>query len=293
MDENPYLEQDEIDSFLAGLSEEDQAARVRGEYAASGGLIFKGFNREAHVCPVRNPPVEWPVYASMDHGLNAPTSWHWHAVGPAGQVLTFHEEYAAELTVPNWANRVLAYESELRRTPEYRIGDPSIRNRQQAGGAVVSIQGEYMQLGVIITLGSNDVPAGINRMRRYLERPGQWQITEDCPQLIRQLHRYRWRTSMSSRTRDRTNPYEEPVKKDDHAVDDARYFFMSRPDLEALGPDPSPYAPALPRPDPLGLPSQMGPGGRVVPLFEDPTRPDRDTVPASEWEINESTGGIW
>jgi hypothetical protein len=289
MHENPFLSEEEIENFLSSLDEEDRAARVRGEYHATGGLIFKNFDRELHVVPPRRPPAEWPVYASMDHGLNAPTAWLWHAVGPDGQILTFHEEYAAELTVPRWAERVLAYESELRRTPEYRIGDPSIRNRQQAGGAVVSIQGEYMKYGVIITLGSNDVPAGINRMRRYLERPGMWMITEDCPQLIRQMNRYRWRTPISTRTKDRINPYEEPVKKDDHAVDGARYFVMSRPDLTTLGPE-VPGRPALTFP---GAPISMMPGDRVVPEFEPVRVPDRDTVPASEWEINESVGGIW
>jgi hypothetical protein len=143
---------------------------------------------------------------------------------------------------------------------------------------------------VIITLGSNDVPAGINRMRRYLERPGMWQITADNPQLIRQLGRYRWRTPISSRTRDRTNPYEEPVKKDDHAVDDARYFIMSRPDLEALGPEADPRAPAVAWPD---VPVAKMPWERVVPAFETERTLDRDTVPASEWEISESVGGIW
>ncbi len=290
MDDNPYLSAEEIANFLDGLDEEGQAARVRGEYAVSGGLIFKQFHRDVHVIEPRRPPADWPIYASMDHGLNAPTSWHWHAVGPRGQILTFHEEYDAELTVPRWAERVLRYEAELRRTPEYRIGDPSIRNRQQANGAVVSIQGEYMKSGVIITLGSNDVPAGINRMRRYLERPGMWQITADCPELIRQFARYRWRTPISQRTKDRTNLYEEPVKKDDHAMDDVRYFVMSRPDLEVLGPEPDPRAPVT-FPDVPMLPAT--PLDRVVPRITRDESDDRDTLRASEWEINESIGGMW
>jgi phage terminase large subunit-like protein len=289
MDENPFLSDEEIAKFLSGLSEEDQAARVRGDYAATGGLIFKNFSRELLVVPPRRPPAEWPIYASMDHGLNAPTAWLWHAVGPQGQILTFHEEYAAELTVPSWADRVLRYESELRRTPEYRVGDPSIRNRQQANGAIVSIQGEYLKHGVIIMLGSNDVPAGINRLRRYLERPGMWQITADCTQLVRQMHRYRWRSPISTRTKDRTNPYEEPIKKDDHAVDATRYFVMSRPDLEALGPEADARAEPA-RPD---IRPAINPWERVVPAMSQAETGDRDTLRASEWEINESIGGIW
>jgi phage terminase large subunit-like protein len=290
MTDNPYLTQEARDDFISGLDEEDKAARVHGDYAVIGGRIFKKFSTALHVVPATEPPPSWPIYASMDHGLNAPTSWQWHAVGPAGQILTFHEEYDAGITVPSWGERVLAYEAKLGRIPEYRVGDPSIRNQTQANGAIVSVQGDYAKAGVHIMLGSNDVPASINRIRRYLERPGMWQITEDCPQTIRQVQRYRWRTPISSRTRERTNPIEEPVKKDDHAVDSVRYFFMSRPDLKTLGPDLSPPPPA---PKVPGTTTTSWPAARVVPSFTPATERDPDTVPGSEWEINESMGAIW
>lgn len=290
MDQNPYLSDTARADFLSGLSEDDRAARVRGDYAVVGGLIFRKFDKKIHVVPATAPPESWPIYASMDHGLNAPTCWLYHAVGPDGQVLTFAELYEAGVTVPDWAARVLAFEHGAGRIPEYRVGDPSIRNQAQVNGSIVSVQGDYLANGVSITLGSNDVPASINRIRRYLERPGMWAITADCHQLARQMGRYRWRTPISSRTRERVNPYEEPVKKDDHAVDAARYFFMSRPDLKLLGPViPTPAkVPSVP-----GTSTTMWPGQRVVPEFTPAERRDADIVPASEWEINESIGAIW
>ena len=289
MYDNPHLSPAARDDFLSGLDEQDRAARVLGRYNMVGGAIFKQFSDATHVVEPQLPPEDWSIFASMDHGLNAPTSWHWHGVGPAGRVLTFHEEYEAEMTVPRWAERVLAYEQEIRRPVEYRVGDPSIGNRQQAGGMVVSVQGDYLASGVAIILGNNDVPTSINRIRRYLERPGMWQITRDCPQLVRQLQRYRWKTSISARTRERTNPQEAPVKKDDHAVDDVRYFFMSRPDLALLAPQQAPgqLPPAVP-----GTSTQMMPWQRVV-----PTSTGRggtaDSLSPDVWEINESTGGYW
>jgi len=289
MDDNPYLDAGARADFLSGLDEEDKAARVLGNYNVVGGLIFKHFKRESHVVPSRLPPVDWPVYASMDHGLNAPTAWHWHAVGPQGRVLTFHEEYAAELTAPEWAARVLEYEAKLGRSVEYRVGDPSIGNRQQAGGMIVSIQGDYLAAGVPIMLGNNDVPASINRIRRYIARPGWWQVTEDCPQLIRQMGRYRWRTAISARTRERTNPMEAPVKKDDHAVDGVRYFFMSRPDLSALAPAAGPAAQVPPL---AGASRLIDPSERVVPA-QTTRRVVADSLSATEWEINETTGAFW
>lgn len=290
MTDNPHLSGEEIANFLSGLSEDDLAARVRGDYAVVGGLIFKKFRKETHVVDPQPPPREWPVYASMDHGLNGPTAWLYHAVGPAGQILTFAELYDADVTVPEWADRVLAFEAELGRAIEQRVGDPSIRNRQQANGAIVSAQGDYAAGGVYITLGSNDVPASINRIRRYLERPGMLKVTADCTNLVRQMQRYRWRTAISARTRERINPYEEPVKKDDHAVDALRYFVMSRPDLSTLG--PAPARPVL-QPKVAGTSTMVDPLRSVAPAIVTPTRRDPDIVPESEWEINETTGAFW
>lgn len=289
MYDNPHLSEEARDDFLSGLDEQDRAARVLGRYNMVGGAIFKRFSDATHVVEPQLPPDSWSIFASMDHGLNAPTSWHWHAVGPAGRILTFHEEYDAEVTVPVWAARVKAYEQELGRPVEYRVGDPSIGNRQQAGGMVVSVQGDYLAGGVPIILGNNDVPTSINRIRRYLELPGMWQITRDCPQLTRQLARYRWRTAVSARTRERSNVSEAPVKKDDHAVDDVRYFFMSRPDLATLaprGPDPA-RPPRVP-----GTSEQMLPWQRVVPSHA-ARSPVPDSLRPDEWEINESTGSLW
>lgn len=289
MYDNPHLTEQAREDFLAGLDEQDRAARVLGQYNVIGGAIFKRFSPAEHVVAAQLPPTDWPIYASMDHGLNAPTSWHWHAVGPQGRVLTFHEEYGAEITAPEWAARVLAYERKLGRPVEYRVGDPSIGNRQQANGMIVSVQGDYLAAGVPIVLGNNDVPASINRIRRYLERPGWWRITADCKELSRQLQRYRWRTAISARTQARTNPQEAPVKKDDHAVDDARYFFMSRPDLATLA--PVPVAPARSA-QLAGSTTSMSPWQRVVPEISRRDRP-ADSLSPDEWEISETLGSMW
>ncbi len=299
MAENPHLDPAEIARFVASLSDEEREARVHGRYVALGGLIYRGFDPDTHVVAAGPPPAGWPIYTSMDHGLANPTAWLWHAVGPAGQVLTFHEHYAPELTVEAHAGIVRAYEGTHGIHTESRVGDPAITARQQANGMAVSIQQEYIRHGLAIMLGNNDVEAGINRVRRYLQVPlsgsPRWQVSADCVNLIREMRRYRWRTFLSRKMRDRANAFETPLKKDDHAADALRYFLMSRPDIAALGPVPPP-APYDPRLAPGQQPSLSAPvmaqpvdASRIVRL----RRPDSEHDPDLIWEYSEHMGSMW
>jgi phage terminase large subunit-like protein len=240
MEENPYLNLEAVRDFLDGLDEDERKARGEGKFVQLGGLIYKHFSKTTHTRPGGwTPPADedWLVIASLDHGFANPTAWLWHAVNPDGEVVTFYEHYQSGWTVDSHAARVLSINREvLGRTPDLYIGDPSIRNTDPISGT--SIHLEYVKFGIPIVLGNNDVRAGINRVARYLKvnavtkRP-RWVITEDCPNLIKEMGRYRWATYASKKVGNDNNLKEEPHKKFDHACDSARYFFMSRPDLAA------------------------------------------------------------
>lgn len=281
MTENPYLLQNEVEEFVSGLSADDKEARVHGKFVQLGGLIFKHFNPEVHVIDFQRPPLDWEWYASLDAGYNNPTAWLWHAVSPDERVITFAEHYEAGLTIDVHAAAVHAKNQELGRAPDIYIADPSVRNSDPITGT--SIQQEYVKFGIPVLLGNNDVPAGINRMARYLEVRGDnkpsWLITRNCSNLINELQRYRWKTYANKKAQRENNAKEQPHKKNDHAVDSARYFFMSRPEL-----GPNRYSP-VPNSNPLGLGELRDP--RIVPvaLEEEETK----------WKIESADEymGIW
>ena len=52
-----------------------------------------------------------------------------------------------------------------------------------------------------------------------------------CVSLIREMMLYAWKTLIGSKARDRGDPLQVPVKKNDHAIDACRYFFTMMPDL--------------------------------------------------------------
>jgi phage terminase large subunit-like protein len=237
MTDNPHLNIVEVEQFLMGLSKDEREARVHGKFVQLGGLIYKMFDPTPGGLHVTKapfvPPKDWVWVASLDAGYNNPTAWLWHAISPDGQLLTFQEHYVSGQTVESHAARVHGINKELGRAPDYYVGDPSIRNTDHITGT--SVQQEYIKYGIPVTLGNNDVAAGIERVANYM-RPrnngrSNWHVTPNCVNLVKELTRYRWKTYANKKSQTQNNPYEIPHKKNDHAADSLRYFVMSRPDL--------------------------------------------------------------
>ena len=237
MTDNPHIDQEEISDFLSGLDAEERIIRGKGTYIAIGGLVFKFFNSETHIIDPKIPTgPDWTYYQSMDHGFNNPTAWLWHAVHRNGTVITYKEHYKSEMTVEQHAQTVKFIERELREqygiSPYLRVADPAIKQRSAVTG--YSIQIEYSLHGLDLALGQlRNVDAGLNRMNTYFQN-NKWFITSDCPNLLKEMRKYKRKTFMSAKMTERNNKQEEPMKKDDHAIDSARYFFSFMPELSPL-----------------------------------------------------------
>lgn len=240
MEENPYLNQSEVQNFLEGLDDNEKEARGKGRFIEMGGLIYKRFDPRSGGLHVLDSlggdlrlPSNIPIGVSLDHGFNNPTAALWHAILPEGKIVTFHEHYLSGETIQYHAREIHAYNRARRLQPTIYIADPSIKNTDPITGT--SIQQEYIKYGIPFTLANNDVRAGIERVSGYLKgKDGQnpnWKCTKDCTNLIKEMARYKWKTYTSKKLNVRYNVWEEPHKLNDHACDSLRYFLMSRPDL--------------------------------------------------------------
>lgn len=303
MDENPHLNEGEVDLYLDGLSEDERKARGKGEFVQMGGLVYKMFDTEIHVIDEFDPPKDWLWIGSMDHGLNSPTAWLHHVVDREGTAFTVWEHYKRNMMVNEHAKIVLNHFSELGRGPDYYVGDPSIRNRNPITGT--SIVQEYASFGVPIILGNNDVQAGLQKVSRYLtpqrvlgsdppvKRPHLY-VTRNCTETIKEYRRYRWKTYVSKKVESNRNASETPNQKDDHAMDSTRYFIMSQPDLMADQPTTAEQARNV-----LGMPESVNPihdKDYQGPLAE----PNKGmgsfsefTGTGNEWEVDEHLGGMY
>lgn len=227
--ENPYISPVEIETALTGLDDQEKAARKSGKFVQIGGLVFKKFDPSHHVLSkLPALPRNSLVVKSIDHGYNNPTAVLWHIVTPDDTIITFREHYRSEWTISQHAAKIKQIEQEIP-VPNIRAYcDPAMKQRNALNGNSVIL--EYRKTGIPLIPSNNDVQAGLSRMLGYLNH-GKWFITEDCPNLIREMRRYRWKTRESKKLQEKHGNYDEPHKKDDHAVDACRYFFMSRPQL--------------------------------------------------------------
>lgn len=237
MDENPYIDQEEINDFLSALPEEAKIIRGKGDYIPIGGLVLKFYNENKHMLAAESgllvPPANWQHYISLDHGFTNPTAVLWHAVSPQGVVVTYDEHYKSEMTIEQHAEVIKEKEKYYLEkhgiVPFLRVADPAIKQRNAVTG--LSTQIEYAQHGINFALGqTKDVKAGLDKMNNY-HRLNKWFVTENCIHFRKEMKTYKRKTYMTSKLRARNNVPEEPQKKNDHACDSARYFFSFQPDL--------------------------------------------------------------
>jgi phage terminase large subunit-like protein len=313
MYENPHLNLEAIQDYVRGLDNDELAKRVRGHFVQQGGRIYPNFNPspgDGHVWKEDVPSFELADYfkdhliiQSLDHGLNNPTSVHWHAVDANGFVVTFWEHYQAGWTIPQHAAAIKEAEATFRLKPSLRIIDPSTKNREATSGS--SIQLEYQKLGLSFTFGNNDVRAGLAKVKRYMRNAPdikgnlkpRWTCMPRNEKLRWELKKYRWKTYRQKSLNYENNNYEEPHKKDDHACDDLRYALMSRPDLVAASPADKAndilnkwgFIETSTASSPSDI-TRSDPNDRLVRWTEENTMPN-DV--GGDWSIDEHLGGVW
>lgn len=260
MEKNPYVmaEEEDRDFYFMGASAEEREIREKGHFVARSGLVFPTFSaqNERFIIPADSfqVPKDWVWYSSTDFGINSPTAWLWHAVGPHGQIITFAEHYQNGLNVEQHAAIVKERERGFGKTPAIRVGDPNNGDTRH-GASGTSYVMEYAVRGIYINVDlPRNVEIGIEKMQQYLrlretgspwgdDHP-MWMISSNCVNFIREMKKLRWESYTSDKTAYDSNKKETVHKKDDHTFDSARYFATQMPDLTPI--DRSLYRPDEP-----------------------------------------------
>lgn len=232
MDDNPHLDERTKQRVLKGLSAEERQARKSGRFVHFAGMIYSDFSRNRHVVPgIAELPPGVKVLVGIDPGMRHMAAVLWVYLTADDRMVAFDELALQGHTVAQVAQAVHLRNQRWGREVDGRIVplraawyviDPAARNVVHQTGR--SDQMEFADHGVVTILGQNSVTAGINRVRERLESQ-RLIVTADCPVLIEQFRKYRWRKP----SRTESDPKEEPVKADDHMLDALRYVVMSRP----------------------------------------------------------------
>ncbi len=224
--DNPYLSSDEVEELTKTLSSDQLESRRYGRFKSGTGLVYPEFDENVHVIEPFDIPKEWQDNISIDPGLNNPLSAHWYAVDYDGNVYVIAEHFEAGKDVTYHSNRIKEICNRLnwKKTRDGRIEaliDSAANQKTLALNKSVSEL--FYEQGVLVNPKVNkDLFSGIQRVKQYLNLnkvAPRLYIFKNCVNLIRELKGYFWGDG------------DTPKKADDHALDELRYYLMTKPSL--------------------------------------------------------------
>ena len=222
--DNPFLSKKEIESMSKSFSSEELESRRFGKFMQNGGMVYSEFDENENVIEPFEIPLDWQDAISIDPGLHNPLSAHFYAVDFDGNVYVVAEHYAAGQTVEFHANKIKEIAKRLNWKMDgggfYRAYiDSAAKQRTLASSKnVVEL---FYENGILTNPNVNkDLFAGISVVKSYIknaEGRRRLFIFKNCVNLIREIKSYWWGDD------------DVPLKKDDHCLDEMRYYLMTKP----------------------------------------------------------------
>ena len=181
---------------------------VLGLWCGAEGLIYD-FDPQRHITDT--PPAVGRYYISVDYGTRNPFSAGLWCVGE-GKAVRLREYYH------NGREKgVMLTDEEYYRALEELAGGFPVEQVivDPSAASFIAVIRRYGRFRV--RKAKNDVLPGIRLVASLLQQ-GRLQVTKACRDAIREFSLYRWQEDESR---------DVPVKENDHAMDDIRYFCMS------------------------------------------------------------------
>jgi phage terminase large subunit-like protein len=222
--DNPYLSKKEIKALTLAMTSDELESRRYGRFMTGEGLVYSEFNENVHVITPFNVPLEWQDNISIDPGLNNPLSAHWYAVDYDGNVYVIAEHYEAKKDIDYHSSKIKKISKSLLWHTDSKgricaLIDSAANQRTLASSKSVS-ELFYERAINVNTNVNKDLFSGINRVKSYLSGENgipKLYIFKNCVNLIKEIKGYWWGNN------------DTPKKKDDHALDELRYYIMTKP----------------------------------------------------------------
>ena len=222
--DNPYLSKREIEKLTSSLSKDELESRRYGKFMQNGGMVYSEFDENVNVIEPFEIPLDWQETISIDPGLHNPTSAHFYAVDFDGNVYVVGEHYASGKTVEEHSQKIKEIAKKLNWKTDFggflhALIDSAAKQRTLA--STKNVVELFYENGIVCNPNVNkDLFAGISVVKSYIKNAnGQSRlfIFKNCVNMIREIKNYWWGDD------------DLPIKKDDHSLDELRYFLMSRP----------------------------------------------------------------
>ena len=222
-DDNPFLNKKEIERLSNSLSSEEIESRKYGRFMAfDKGLVYPEFDVNINVITPFNIPEDWQSMISIDPGLSNPLSCHFYARDYDGNIYVVAEHFAENKTIEYHANKINEIANHL---GWKRLSNGMLESlidsaaKQRTLASQKNVVDLFYENGIITNPNVNkDVLSGISVVKTYLKNisgKSKLFVFSNCVNLIQEFKTYRW------------NGYDAPIKKDDHCLDELRYYIMS------------------------------------------------------------------
>lgn len=219
LDDNPFL----TDSYKKRTKESNSGLfyqrNVLGKWVLAEGSIFEFFDKKVHV--IDRPPAAAEYFiAGIDYGLNNPFACVLIGVS-TGQYtqstkqLWVQEEYYWDHKKNNNQKTV----SELARDIANFLEPYNCRS-VYIDPSALPMKEDLRRLGVHTVDANNEVLDGIGVMCSEMSK-GSLKVMSHCKNLIREIESYVWDSRAAEKG------WDQPLKKDDHAIDALRYAIIS------------------------------------------------------------------
>lgn len=204
MTDNPGLSQKTLERYQAMFSGVFYDRYIRGLWVVAEGLIYPMFDES---CIVDELPEKGEYYVSCDYGTLNPFSaglWRWD-----GKTATRVREYYYSGRENQKNKTDEEYADEIKKL----IGEADVKSIIVDPSAASFIEA-LRRRGYMVRKANNNVTNGIMTTARFLQ-DGVIKIHRDCKDCIREFGLYRW---------DEKSTDDRPIKENDHAMDEMRYF---------------------------------------------------------------------
>ena len=223
--DNPFLNKNEIDSLTKILTADELESRCYGNFSFSGGLVYSNFKEEFNVIEPFNVPEDWYDNISIDPGFKNPLSCHFYAIDYDNNIYVIAEHYEADKDIEYHSQKILDIANKLNwfRNSSGKltalIDSAALQKTLASSNSVVDLFNDF---GITCNPKVNkDLFSGIQRVKNLIcNANGERKlfIFSTCVNLIREIKGYFWGKA------------DIPIKRDDHALDELRYYIMNKPE---------------------------------------------------------------
>ena len=248
------LEADFIKTLESSYKGQMRSRFLMGEWASYEGLVYPAFNESLHVLSHHSIEQYYKqlemkttgvtVIEGYDYGLAVPFCYLVGFCDPHGNMFLLDGAYEKELPLEDHIAAIKHLRNQYRISPDNMImSDPDIFRRKTVGKKLVgkSIADMFLEEGIMCIRGNNDISNGIVKVNQYLvpqrnhQNPitGEWEapyiyVSDKLEFWVNEISDYYWKKNPTGEVVD------QPVDKDDHAMDTTKYMLSNRPNISKL-----------------------------------------------------------